>query len=65
MTTPMELVFDPGHPDANPDGYVELPNVNIMEEMVNMVTASRSYEANATAFETLKQMALRAVSIGR
>ncbi len=64
MTTPMELVFDPGHPDANADGYVEMPNVNIVEEMVNMVTASRSYEANATAFETLKQMALRAVNIG-
>ena len=64
MTTPMEMVYDPSHPDSNPDGYLELPNVNVVEEMVNMITASRSYEANATAFETLKQMAMRAVNIG-
>jgi len=62
--TPTRLVFDPGHPDANQDGYVEMPNVNVMEEMVDMITASRSYEANATAFDALKSMAQRALSLG-
>ena len=62
---PPILRFEPGHPDANEEGYVEMPNVNIMEEMVNMVTASRSYEANVTAFEALKQMAMKAMEIGR
>ncbi len=63
-TDPLPRVYDPGHPDAGEDGYVEMPNVNIVEEMVNMMTASRSYEANATAFETLKTMARQALSIG-
>ena len=63
-TSPTRMVFDPGHPDARPDGYVEMPNVNVVEEMTEMITASRSYEANATSFETLKKMALRALSIG-
>ena len=63
-TTPTRMVYDPGHPDARPDGFVEYPNVNIVEEMAEMVTASRSYEANATSFETLKKMALRALNIG-
>lgn len=62
--TPARLVFDPGHPDANPEGYVEMPNVNVLEEMVEMITASRSYEASATAFDTLKSMAQRALQIG-
>lgn len=62
--TPTRWVHDPSHPDANPEGWVELPNVNIIEEMTDMITASRSYEANATAFETLKKMAMRALSIG-
>lgn len=61
---PTHFVYDPGHPDARPDGYVEMPNVNVVEEMTDMITASRSYEANATAFETLKRMAMRALSIG-
>ena len=64
--TPFNEVYDPGHPDADPKtGIVEMPNVNIMEEMVNMVTATRSYEANVTAFEALKQMAMKAMEIGR
>lgn len=63
-TRPTNFVYDPSHPDARVDGYVELPNVNIIEEMTDMITASRSYEANATSFETLKRMALRALSIG-
>lgn len=62
--SPMRFEYDPGHPDARPDGYVEYPNVNIVEEMAEMVVASRSYEANATSFETLKKMALRALNIG-
>ncbi|MFT4704481.1 MAG: flagellar basal-body rod protein FlgC [Bradymonadia bacterium] len=57
-------IFDPGHPDADEGGYVEMPNVNVVEEMVNMLTASRGYEANATAFQTLKSMARQALSIG-
>lgn len=60
----MRLVWDPEHPDARPDGYVEYPNVNVVEEMAEMVVASRSYEANVTSFETLKKMALRALNIG-
>lgn len=61
---PTRFVYDPGHPDAREDGYVEMPNVNVVEEMTDMITASRSYEANATAFETLKRMAMRALNIG-
>lgn len=62
--TPLKTVFDPSHPDANPQGYVDMPNVNVMEEMVDMMTASRGFEANATAFDTLKSMAQRALRIG-
>lgn len=61
--SPTRWVFEPGHPDANAEGYVEYPNVNVVEEMAEMIVASRSYEANATAFETLKAMAQRALSI--
>lgn len=61
---PARMVFDPGHPDANPDGYVAMPNVNVLEEMVEMIASSRSYEASATAFDTLKSMAQRALQIG-
>lgn len=63
-TSPTQRVYDPGHPDSDGAGYVELPNVNVLEEMVDMITASRSYEANATAFDTLKSMAQRALQIG-
>ena len=62
--TPTPQIFDPGHPDADANGYVRMPNVNVLEEMVDMVTASRSYEASATAFDTLKSMAMRALNIG-
>lgn len=58
------LVYDPGHPDANADGYVERPNVNIVAEMVDMITASRGYEANATAINAAKSMATKALDIG-
>ena len=64
--TPFPEVYDPGHPDADAKtGMVKMPNVNVVEEMVNLITASRSYEANVTAFETLKQMAVKAMEIGR
>ena len=61
-----ELVYDPGHPDADPNtGLVAMPNVNLIEEMVDMITASRSYEANVTAMSATKAMALKALEIGR
>lgn len=58
-------VHDPSNPDADEDGYVMMPNVNIVEEMVNMITASRAYEANITAMNTTKSMALKAINIGK
>jgi flagellar basal-body rod protein FlgC len=59
------MVYEPGHPDANAEGYVEYPNVNAVEEMVNMITASRAYEAGVTSLETVKQMGRSAIEIGR
>ena len=56
--------YDPGHPDADENGYVRLPNVNIVEEMVNMISASRSFEANATAVSATKDMTAAALKIG-
>lgn len=61
---PGRLVYDPDHPDANDEGYVEMPNVNAISEMVNMLTASRSYEANVSALKALKGMAQSALEIG-
>lgn len=57
--------FDPTHPDADEGGYVSMPNINVVEEMVNMMSASRSYEANVTAVKTTKDMAMTALEIGR
>jgi flagellar basal-body rod protein FlgC len=54
--TPDKLVYDPGHPDANAQGYVRMPNVNPVTEMVDLIDESRSYEANVTAMQTAKQM---------
>jgi flagellar basal-body rod protein FlgC len=62
---PFVQKYDPGHPDADENGYIRLPNVNIVEEMVNMISASRSFEANATAVRTTKDMAGMALEIGR
>ena len=56
--------YDPGHPDADEKGYIRLPNVNIVEEMVNMISASRSFEANATAVSNTKELAAAALRIG-
>jgi len=59
-----QLIYDPQHPDADARGFVSLPNVNVVEEMVNLITASRSYEAGVTVMQTLKGMAQSALSIG-
>ena len=64
-TQPGQLVYDPGHPDANPEGYIEYPNVNVVTEMVNLMTASRAYEAGVTSIESVKSMALAALKIGQ
>lgn len=58
------LVYDPQHPDANTAGYVEYPNVDVVEEMVNMITASRAYEAGVSAIDSIKGMANAAIKIG-
>ena len=60
----LKSVFDPSHPDADEAGLVLLPNVNLMEEMVALLSASRVYEANVAAFNAAKTMALRALEIG-
>ncbi len=62
---PGQMVYDPGHPDANEAGYVEYPNVNVVSEMVNMMSATRAYEAGVTSIESLKSMARAAIKIGR
>jgi len=62
---PPRLVYDPSHPDAGPDGYVAMPNVDVVREMVDLISASRAYEANVAAFNTAKSMAMRALEIGR
>ena len=64
-STEMNMVYDPSHPDADENGYVTYPNVNIITEMTNLIDASRSYEANATAFNASKSMAQRGLEIGR
>lgn len=63
--TPFKLVYEPGHPDADEKGYLKMPNVDVMTEMVNMITASRAYEANVTAMNTSKSIAMKALEIGR
>lgn len=62
---PFKLRYDPGHPDAGPDGYVRLPNVDVVREMVDMITATRAYEANLTAIGAARSMFLRALELGR
>jgi flagellar basal-body rod protein FlgC len=62
---PPRLQYDPGHPDANPQGYVAMPNVNVVEEMTDMISATRSYEANVTAVQAAKNMAMKTLEIGK
>lgn len=61
--TEMNMVYDPSHPDADENGYVTYPNVNIITEMTNLIDASRAYEANATAFSASKSMALQGLQL--
>ena len=63
--SPGNRVYDPDHPDADEEGFVTYPNVNVVTEMTDMLSATRSYEANVTVFNALKNMALRALDIGR
>lgn len=63
--TPPRMVYDPGHPDADANGYVIYPNVDIVHEMVDMISASRAYEANIQAFNAAKDMFMRTLDIGR
>ncbi|MBP2240122.1 flagellar basal-body rod protein FlgC [Cytobacillus eiseniae] len=63
--TPFKLVYNPEHPDANDDGYVELPNVDPLREMVDLISATRSYEANVTVFNASKGMMMKALEIGK
>ncbi len=63
--TPFKEVYDPSNPDAGPDGYVKMPNVNVLRQMVDMIDAQRNYEANATVIDNAKAMASSALQIGR
>jgi len=63
--TECRMVYDPSNPDADEKGYVTYPNVNTATEMTNMIDASRSYEANVTAFNASKNMQLKALDIGK
>lgn len=63
--SPFKKVYDPNHPDANSEGYVLYPNVEVVSEMVNLVSATRSYQANVTAVNASKNMALKALEIAR
>lgn len=62
--SPMRRVFDPKHPMAGADGYVEFPNVNVVEEMVNMISASRSYQNNVEVMNTAKSLLLKTLQLG-
>ncbi len=62
---PPKMVYEPGHPDADEDGMVTYPDINVVEEMANMMTAQRNYEANATTVEAIKSMYTKALEIGR
>lgn len=64
-SAPDRMVYDPSHPDADAQGYVHMPNVNPVTEMVDLISASRSYEANVTAMQTAKQMYSKTLDILR
>lgn len=63
--TPFKLVYNPAHPDANEDGYVEMPNVDLLTEMVDLISATRSYEANVTVLNSTKSMLMKTLEIGK
>ena len=62
---PLKRVYEPGHPDADAQGYVSYPDINVVEEMANLMTAQRNYEANVTTAEALKGMYVKALEIGK
>lgn len=62
---PPKMVYDPSHPDAGPNGYVAYPDINVMTEMADMISATRNYESNTRAFQSAKDMAMKALEIGR
>ncbi|MCL1975536.1 MAG: flagellar basal body rod protein FlgC [Firmicutes bacterium] len=64
-TAPFKLEYNPTHPDADENGYVSLPNVEVVQEMTDMMAAYRAYEANITALNTFKDMAMKTLEIGR
>lgn len=63
--TPFKEIYDPSHPDANDEGYVQLPNVDPLKEMVDLISSTRSYEANVTAMNATKGMLMKALEIGK
>lgn len=63
--TSPKMVYEPSHPDANKDGYVAFPNINVIEEMTNMMAATRSYESNVAAINATKSMSMKALEIGK
>ena len=62
---PLKQVYEPGHPDANAEGYVSYPDINVVEEMANLMSAQRNYEANVTTVEAIKGMYNKALEIGK
>jgi len=64
-TSPPQRIYDPSHPDAKADGYVEMRNISVIKETVDMMSATRSYEANTTTIKSAKRMAMQALQIGR
>lgn len=64
-SSPFKLVYNPSHPDANQDGYVQMPNVDIATEMVDMIGAVRAYESNVTALNATKSMFMKALELGK
>ena len=65
INSPARKIYDPSHPDAGADGYVSMPNVNLLKEITDMMTATRAYEANVTTVKSAKRMALKALEIGK
>lgn len=63
--SPLPVIYDPGHPDADGEGYVKMPNVHVAREMVDMVTASRAYEANLKSLQTFRELAEQALTLLR
>ena len=64
-TSPAKMVYDPKNPHANPQGYVAMPNVNVVEEMTNMISASRSYQANVEVLNTAKTLMVKTLTLGQ